>query len=155
MMLKLFTWDGNTLGYKDDGGSNAVLDFSTIPGRAYILTAERRAATQDYNGNGNIEGYEFHFRLEDLVTDVVTTDTVVQGNDHPGTQQVWRLGKASTHFFHVQGPFIIHNGNDAENMATCQSWLRNKFNGTATAEESENGVAEDASFFVELDVAVK
>ena len=155
MMLKIFTWDGNTIGYKDDGGSNAVLGFSLVPGRAYILTCERRDATQDYNGNGNIEGYEFHFRLEDLVTDVVTTDTVVQGNDHPGSEQVWRLGKASTHFFHVQGPFIIHNGNDAENMATCQSWLRNKFNGTATAEESENGVAEGASFFVELDVAVK
>ena len=89
------------------------------------------------------------------VTTSVTTDTVVQGNDHPGTQQVWRLGKASTHFFHVQGPFIIHNGNDAENMATCQSWLRNTYNGTATAEESENGVAEAASFFVELDVALK
>ena len=153
MMLKIFTWDGNTIGYKDDGGSNAVLNFSTVPGRAYILTCERRDATQDYNGNGNIEGYEFHFRLEDLVTDVVTTDTVVQGNDHPGSEQVWRLGKASTHFFHVQGPFIIHNGNDAENMATCQSWLRNKFNGTAVAEESENGIEEAASFFVELDIA--
>ena len=155
MMLKIFTWDGNTIGYKDDGGSNAVLDFSLVPGRAYILTCERRDATQDYNGNGNIEGYEFHFRLEDLVTDVVTTDTVVQGNDHPGSEQVWRLGKASTHFFHVQGPFIIHNGNDAENMATCQSWLRNKFNGTAVAEESENGIEEDSSFFVELDIATK
>ena len=153
MMLKIFTWDGNTIGYKDDGGSNAVLGFSLVPGRAYILTCERRDATQDYNGNGNIEGYEFHFRLEDLVTDVVTTDTVVQGNDHPGSEQVWRLGKASTHFFHVQGPFIIHNGNDAENMATCQSWLRNKFNGTAVAEESENGIEENASFYVELDIA--
>ena len=97
--------------------------------------------------------YEFHFRLEDLVTDVVTTDTVVQGNDHPGTQQVWRLGKASTHFFHVQGPFIIHNGNGAETMATCQSWLKNKFDGTAVAEESENGIEEADSFFVELDIA--
>ncbi len=153
MMLKIFTWDGNTIGYKDDGGSNAVLDFSLVPGRAYILTCERRDATQDYNGNGNIEGYEFHFRLEDLVTDVVTTDTVVQGNDHPGSEQVWRLGKASTHFFHVQGPFIIHNGNDAETMATCQSWLKNKFDGTAVAEESENGIEENASFFVELDIA--
>ena len=153
MMLKIFTWDGNTIGYKDDGGSNAVLDFSLVPGRAYILTCERRDATQDYNGNGNIEGYEFHFRLEDLVTDVVTTDTVVQGNDHPGSEQVWRLGKASTHFFHVQSCFIIHNGNDAEHMATCQSWLKNKFHGTAVAEESENGIEENASFFVELDIA--
>ena len=152
-MLKLFTWDGGAIAYKDLGGSNSELNFATIPGRAYILTAERRDATQDYNGNGNIEGYEFHFRLEDLVTDVVTTDTVVQGNSHPGTQQVWRLGKASTHFYHVQGPFVIHNGNDAETMATCQSWLRNKYDGTAVAEESENGIGEDASFFVELDIA--
>ena len=132
-----------------------MLDFSTVPGRAYILTCERRDATQDYNGNGNIEGYEFHFRLEDLVTDVVVTDTVVQGNDHPGSEQVWRLGHASTHFTHTQSCFIIHNGNDADDKATCQEWLRNKYDGTAVAEESENGVAEDASFFVELDVAVK
>ena len=152
MMLKIFTWDGNTIGYKDDGGSNAVLDFSLVPGRAYILTCERRDATQDYNGNGNIEGYEFHFRLEDLVTDVVTTDTVVQGNDHPGSEQVWRLGKASTHFFHVQGPFLIHNGNNADDMANCQAWLRNKFTGAASEEAAVSG---PATFFVELDVKAR
>ena len=153
-MLKVFTWTGDTIAYKDDGGSNAVLNFSTVPGRAYILTCERRDATQDYNGNGNIEGYEFHFRLEDLVTDVVTTDTVVQGNDHPGSEQVWRLGKASTHFFHVQGPFLIHNGNNADDMANCQAWLRNKYTGeTGTSEEA--ATSGPATFFVELDVKAR
>ena len=38
-------------------------------------------------------------------------------------------------------------------MATCQSWLKNKYDGTAVAEESENGIGEAASFFVELDIA--
>ena len=86
-------------------------------------------------------------------TDVVVTDTVQQGNNHPGSEQVWHLGHASTHFTPTQGPFIIHNGNDADDKATCQEWLRNKFDGTATAEESENGIEENASFFVELDIA--
>ena len=154
MMLKIFTWTSNSIGYKDDAGSNAVLNFSTIPGRAYILTCERRDATQDYDGDGVVEGYEFHFRLEDLVTDVVTTDTVVQGNDHPGSEQVWRLGKASTHFFHVQGPFLIHNGNNADDMANCQAWLRNKYTGeTGTSEEA--ATSGPATFFVELDVKAR
>ena len=152
MMLKIFTWTSNSIGYKDDAGSNAVLNFSTIPGRAYILTCERRDATQDYNGNGNIEGYEFHFRLEDLVTDVVTTDTVVQGNDHPGSEQVWRLGKASTHFFHVQGPFLIHNGNNADDMANCQAWLRNKFTGAASEDAAVSG---PATWFIEMNVKAR
>ena len=154
-MLKLFTWDGGTLAYKDLGGSNATIPVSTIPGRAYILTAERREATQDYNGNGVIEGHEFVFRLEDLVTDVVVSHTLQQGNNHPGTEKAWRLGYSSTNFTHVQGPFVIHNGNDADDMATCQEWLRKTYLGTATSEESENGVAEGAAFFAELDVAVK
>ena len=154
MMLKIFTWTSNSIGYKDDAGSNAVLNFSTIPGRAYILTCERRDATQDYDGDGVVEGYEFHFRLEDLVTDVVTTDTAVQGNDHPGSEQVWRLGKASTHFFHVQGPFLIHNGNNADDMANCQAWLRNKYTGeTGTSEEA--ATSGPATFFVELDVKAR
>ena len=100
-----------------------------------------------------MEGDEFQMRLEDLVTDVVVTDTVQQGNNHPGSEQVWRLGHASTNFTHTQSCFIVHNGNDADHMATCQEWLRKKYLGTATAEESENGVAEAAAFFVELDIA--
>ena len=50
---------------------------------------------------------------------------------------------------------VIHNGNDADDQDTCREWLRKKFLGTATSEESENGVAEGAAFFAELDVAVK
>ncbi len=152
-LLKIFTWDAGSMAYKDLGGSNSTIPVSTIPGRAYILTAERRPATVDYNGNGIIEGHEFVFRLEDLVTDVVVSHTLQQGNNHPGSEQVWRLGHASTHFTHTQGPFVVHNGNDATDMATCQSWLRNKYDGTAVAAESENGIAEDAAFFVELDIA--
>jgi len=87
------------------------------------------------------------------VTDTVVSHTHQQGNNHPGTHKVWRLGSAATNFTHVQGPFIIHNGNDADDQDTCREWLRKKFLGTAVAEESENGVAEAASFFVELDIA--
>ena len=153
-MLKLFTWTGGALGYKDNSGNNATINVSLIPGRAYLLTVERRAATQDYNGNGLIEGYEFYFTVEDLVTDVVVNDTVVQGNNHPGTEQVWRLGSASTHFTHVQGPFIIHNGNNATHIANSQEWLRKKFTGESTSESSETTVSEDATFFAELDINV-
>ena len=153
-MLKLFTWSGGALGYKDNSGNNATINVSLIPGRAYLLTVERRAATQDYNGNGLIEGYEFYFTVEDLVTSVIANDTVVQGNNHPGTEQVWRLGTASTHFTHVQGPFIIHNGNDSDEIATCQTWLRKKYTGESTSAVSENGESEDATFFAELDINV-
>jgi hypothetical protein len=152
-MLKIFCWDAGTLAYKDLGGSNATIPVTTIPGRAYILTCERRPATQDYNGNGVISGHEFVFRLEDLVTDVVVSHTLEQGNNHPGVEKVWRLGHSSTNFSHVQGPFVIHNGNDATDMATCQEWLRKKYLGTAVSEESENGSGEDAAFFLELDIA--
>ena len=153
-MLKIFTWDGGSLAYKDLSGSNSTISVSLIPGRAYLLSVQRRAATQDYTGNGIIEGHEFYITVEDLVTDVVVNDTVQQGNNHPGTEQVWRLGHASTHFTHVQGPFLIHNGNDSDHIANCQTWLRKKYTGESTSAVSENGESEDATFFAELDINV-
>jgi hypothetical protein len=151
-MLKIFTWDGGALCYKDLSGSNATINVSLIPGRAYLLSVQRRAATQDYTGNGIIEGYEFYISVEDLVTDVVVNDTVQQGNNHPGTEQVWRLGHASTHFTHVQGPFIIHNGNDVDDMANCQAWLRNKFTGAASSDAAVSG---PATWFIEMNVKAR
>ena len=90
--------------------------------------------------------------MEDLVTDVVVNDTVQQGNNHPGTEQVWRLGHASTHFTHVQGPFLIHNGNNADDMANCQAWLRNKFTGAASEDAAVSG---PATWFIEMNVKAR
>ena len=154
-MLKFFTWDGGAIAFKNSAGSNVTVGVSLVPGRAYIISVQRRTGTDDHDGDGSVDSYEFAWRIEDMVTEVVVTDITEAGNAHPGVEKNWRVGTASTHFTHVQGPFIIHNGVDADHRATCQTWLRNKFAGTATAEESENGIAEDAAFFLELDVGTQ
>ena len=154
-MLKCFTWDAGAIAFKNLSGSNTTVNVSLIPSRAYIISVQRRVGTDDHDGDGSFDPYEFVWRIEDLVTEVVVTDITQSGNVHPGVEKIWRIGSASTHFSHVQGPFIVHNGVDADHQATCQTWLRNKFAGTATAEESENGIAEDAAFFVELDVGTQ
>ena len=106
--------------------------------------------TELWKGTSSCSGWRTSCRTSSSPTE---SHTLQQGNNHPGSEQVWRLGHSSTHFTHTQGPFVVHNGNDATDMATCQSWLRNKYDGTAVAAESENGIAEDAAFFVELDIA--
>ena len=155
IMLKCYTWDGGAISFKNSAGNNQTVNVSLVPGRAYILSVQRRIGTDAHDGDGSVDPYEFAWRIEDLVTEVVVTDITESGPVHPGMEKTWRIGHASTHFSHVQGPFLIHNGVDADTQATCQTWLRNKFAGTATAEESESGVAEDAAFFLELDVGTQ
>ena len=109
-----------------------------IPLRAYIISIEREGI--DTSGDGNIDDYQFNGTIEDLVAESTVSHTTPRGNTHPGSEQVWRLGHASTHFSHVQSCFIIHNGIDTDHIASSQQWLRNQYNGGA-----ENGSEETAT----------
>ena len=149
-MLKIFCWTGGSLAYKDLSGSNATIPVALVPARPHILSAQRRAATVDYTGNGVIEGYEFVFTVEDLVTETIVEHVLQQGPNHPGTEVVWRLGSAATHFSHVQGPFIVHNGTDPVHIASSKQWLRNKYNGVTTGSAPAESV--DATWFAELEI---
>ncbi len=150
-LLKTFFWDGGAIGFKNKAGNNATVPVSLVPSRSYLVSISRRPATIDHDGDGVIDGYEFVWRVEDLATETTVTHITEPGNDHPGSEQVWRLGHSSTHFSHVMGPWIVHNSVDAAYQATCQTWLRNRFAGIADPEEEVSATC-DASFFLELEI---
>mgnify|MGYP000014637585 FL=1 len=151
-LLKTFFWTGGAIGFKNKAGNNATEPVSLIPGRAYLISIQRRQETIDHDGDGILgTDYEFYWTIEDMVAETTVNHITEPGNDHPGSEQVWRLGHASTHFSHVLGPWIVHNGNDADHITTCQTWLRNKYTGDADPEETVSTTTE-ASFFLELDI---
>ena len=93
-LLKTFTWTGGAIGYKNAAGNNATVPVALIPLRAYIISIEREGI--DTSGDGNIDDYQFNWTIEDLVAESTVSHTTPRGNTHPGSEQVWRLGHAST-----------------------------------------------------------
>ena len=157
-MLKAFFWDGGTVAFKSGAtGSNVTVPVALIPLRAYLISVQRRAATVDHDGDGVVSGYEFVWRFEDLVTSSVATHVTEPGNDHPGEDKIWRIGTASTHFSHVQGPFIVHNGDATADIDTCRAWLRSQYTGESTSSEESSGPVGivDATWFAELEIETR
>ena len=149
-MLKAFFWDGGTVAFKSGATGNNI-----TPLRAYLITVERRPATIDHDGDGVISGYEFVWRFEDLVAGSVVTHITEPGNDHPGEDKTWRIGTASTHFSHIQGAFIVHNGRDATHIANSRAWLRSQYAGESTEEVSGPVGIVDATWFAELEIETR
>ena len=138
-LLKCFTWDGGSIAFKAASGANTVVPVALIPLRAYIFTIQRRGI--DTTGDGLIDDYEFNWVIEDLVTETSVTHTTISGKTHPGSEQVWRLGHAATHFSHVQSCFIIHNGLDATHVSNSQKWLRNQYGAGGSGSSGETTTA--------------
>ena len=99
-----------------------------IPGQEYLFTYRRQAGTQDHDGDGVTDDYEFFVRVERLSTGQVVTDIVRKGLNPTGNQS-WYLGWANQHFTHVQGPMISFDGNDSTHEANAEAWLRNVWAG--------------------------
>ena len=135
------------------GSSFTSTNLAFIPTKDYLITIVRK-----YNNSTSV--HEFGSQAENLGTNVITV-----GNDTPKGRDVtspshnWNLSDASQHFLAktgILGPLIGFPGNDATFTAQAQSWIRTKYDGGETSSGEEQVTpCEDATFFAELDIAVK
>ena len=115
--------------------------------KQYLLSIHRRLNTDPQ------PDYEFYWRLKRLDTGDVTEATTDFGANLPTNPGIWRLGHASTHFYHLQGPMIIHNNETQTHVDNSRSWLEHKWAGTTTsAEGATESTSDPASFFVNLNI---
>ena len=144
-MMKIFFMNGGIM-FKSANGTNTSVSLSVIPLQPYLLSVHRRA-------QGNT--YEFYWRLERLSNNNVQETTSVAGLTLPANPGSWGLGHASTHFYHYQGPFLIHNGVNSTHIDNCRQWLKNVYAGENVASNANEVVVEtneDASFFAQLKI---
>ena len=145
--MKVCMWQGSLSYFKlaTNHVAHVVPGITIIPTKPYLMTIQRRSNAQDY---------EFHWTLERLDTNEIQ-ESVTEPSSTGALQAnpVWRIGYAATAFDQFWGPTIIHNGLDAGHISSCQTWLRNKINGTATAEEGT--VSANAEWYVELDITTQ
>ena len=147
--MKVYIW-GQQLAYEDASGTRQGV-LNVIPHVDYLLTVRRR----DLNDGANIN---FEWRLERLDDNTVQTATSGSGLTSPPNANgfAWKWGISSTHFRQVQSCWILHNGLDAAHEETCQTWIRNTYNGTTSASaDGAETVTQTASWFVELEVESK
>ena len=135
------------------GSSFTSTNLAFIPTKDYLITIVRKY-------NNSLSVHEFGSQAENLETNVITV-----GNDTPKGRDVttpshnWNLSDASQHFLAktgILGPLIGFPGNDATFTAQAQNWIRTKYDGgETTSGEEQSSTCEDATFFAELDIAVK
>ena len=153
-MMRIIMYSGSLQFYDAAGNRNVVQGITIIPLQNYLVSCTRSS-----DGQG---AFEVDWRVEKLSDGTVMTATTGSGLTFPGQiARLWRLGSASTHFTQYQGPFIVHNGESATHIASCQNWLKNKYNGvdttTASASQEEEAAAagsgdEHATFFTQLKI---
>jgi len=124
----------------------ALPNITIIPLQAYLVSVTRVVVNTVAS---------FEYRVEKLSDSSVQTSTSGDMGAVPTGNTTWRLGVPNTHFNQYQGPFLICNSTDATHAATCQTWLRNSFNGEETAapsEPEETTSSEHATFFAQLKI---
>ena len=142
--------DQGVFAIEDAAGNRQSTGLTIVPTKDYIITVRRA----DDDGDGV---YQFYSRSERLDNNVVSNGTSV-GIGRPVSQQyAYYLSLANEHFLDKTGvlSYLIFflGGNDSTNVAECETWIRNKYNGTSTSESGETvSVNQDATFFVSLDV---
>ena len=144
--MKVLIWN-QQLSYIDSGG-NKIAALSVVPHIDYLLTIHRNTA--------DANNITFEWRLENLGDNTVQTHSSGSGLSAPPNANgfTWRLGNASTQFYHLQSSLIIHNGSNAQHQSTCQTWLKNAHAGTTTTENNETTTA-DSEWFIELDLVLE
>jgi hypothetical protein len=135
--MRVLWWNAAVTYYDASGAKIAVPGLTVVPMTDYLLSV-KRVKVDPANTN-------FEWRLENLATNAVQTATTGSGLPIPtGNPGTFRMGHASTHFNHYQGPFFICNSDaaDTNRSENMQQWLRNAYNGgessQATTTESTN-----------------
>jgi len=122
--------------YDEFGNLSTIAGMNWLPSQSYLMTFRRQAGTQDHDGDGNVDDWEFYVRIERLSTGESVTDIVRRGKDPTGNTG-WYMSAANYHFTHVQGPIISFDGNDASHELNAEAWLRNVYAGEAVSASSE------------------
>ena len=144
--IKCYIW-GQQLAYEDASGTRVGV-LSVIPFVDYLLTVQR---IDDPNQNSAA----LHWRLERLDDNTVQTAVSGSGLTAPPNANgfAWSWGTAATHFQQIQSCWILHNGVNAAHQETCQTWIRNTYNGTTTAASSSTETTtQDAEWFLEMEI---
>jgi hypothetical protein len=145
------TGQNGVVKYVSSGGTIVLSNIIWVPGRTYILSIRRVF-------NNTTSAYEFHFRWEDLDTQTVSTEVSDAGAAVvPNSQVNWSIGVSGIYMRHIFGPIICCNGLDTTEYDNAISWIKKWHSGTSTSGSSEESSSscEDATFFAELDIAVK
>ena len=140
---------GGTFTVEDETGTRSVVQgVSWIPGQDYLLTFRRQVGTEDHDGDGSTDDYEFYVRIERLSTGVAVTDLVRKGTD-PTTNGAWWMSLSNYHFTQTMGPIIAFEGNDSTHEANAEAWLRNVYSGSPVNETTttSNVTADNYQFF--------
>ena len=112
-----------------------------------MITVQR---VSDQDGDGTDE---FEVTVENLEDNTKSTATVNAGQD-PTNQTNWWFSTAQQHFWDqtgVLGPMIAFEGKDASYTKTAQDWIRQTYDGEASAPAAPAGSI-NSSFAVECDV---
>ena len=142
--VKILMYQGS-LSFQAGNVITAIQNITIVPLQAYLVSVTRVVVNAVAT---------FEYRVERLSNSSVQTSTSAEMGAVPTGSSTWRLGNSNTQFNQYQGPFIICNGTDPTHAATCQTWLRNTFNGeeTAAPEEEETTSSEHATFFAQLKI---
>ena len=139
----------NTLKYKTwENGAHSTREIQAttfVPNTFWFL----ECMGEDTNGDGNIQLY---WTFRNLVTGVEYTEDNTPGlGDNTIIWNTWAFSKANSHFAHIQSHCIMYTDNDASDRAIIKTWMLAKY-GVDEGVQETPVVAEDASFFVELEI---
>jgi hypothetical protein len=141
--------DQGVFAIEDVNGTKQSTGLVIVPTKDYIISVRRA----DDDGDGV---YQFYARSERLDNNVITNGTSVAIGRPVSQQYAYYLSLSNEHFLDKTGTlaYLIFflGGNDGTHLAECETWIRNKYDGTSTASSSETASGEDATFFVELDI---
>ena len=124
-----------TGGFKIRNRNNSTVlipNIAYVPLRTYILSVQRRIGTQDNTGDGNVDDYEFSWRLEDISSggNGVQVDISERGADRPANGlDTWQFGRSSTNFDQTQSCAVAYNGVNATDYTNTIAWLKAQYTG--------------------------
>ena len=131
-ILNIFINNGG-ISFKDASDSWVTANMSWIPLRSYILSVSRTADAQS-------GFFSFEWRLEDMTSGVIQTDSTVCGAAIPSNGlMAYAIGHASSHLNHTISCVVLHNGVLPADQTASINWLRAQYTG-----DSESTVTETA-----------
>ena len=127
-ILNIYINNGG-ISFKNAADSWVATNLSWVPLRTYIISVSRTSAAQLFT---------FEWRLEDLTSGTVQTDSSVCGAAVPSNQlMAYQIGYASMHFEHTASCIVLHNGVLQADTDASVQWLNAQYSGNSEVTVTE------------------
>ena len=141
--LQYKTWENGAY------STRTVQVTNFLPNQFFYL----QIAAEDTDGD-TLPNY--YWQIKNLTTDTWYTEDNTPGlADNVLNWHGWYFSAANSHFEHIQSHAIFIDSNDASEIAACQTWMLAKYSEESSSSSETPAVAEDATFFAELNLNVR